>query len=119
MKLTLRLIISLFIGITLVVAIFSYIQIKDEKNRLQAEIERRSIILAESLRESVITLIATGQTERLNRLVEKYGSRERLKGIALFDVSGNIISSNSFVKSHISKTPVEVVNVLAEKSPMQ
>lgn len=117
MKLTFRLIISLFIGTTLVATIFSCFQIRDEKNSLQADIERRSIILAESLRETVVTLVETAQTERLNRLVEKFGNRERLKGVAVFDASGNIISSNSFLKSHISKTPVEVVNVLAEKSP--
>ncbi|GAQ95533.1 trehalose 6-phosphate synthase [Thermodesulfovibrio aggregans] len=117
MKLTLRLILSLFIGITLVVAVFSWIQINNEKKQLQADIERRSIILAESLRESVSTLIETAQIERLNRLVEKFGNRERLKGVAVFDASGNIISSDSFIKSHISKTPVEVVNVLAEKKP--
>lgn len=117
MKLTFRLILSLFIGITLVVVIFSLIQINDEKKQLQADIERRSIILAESLRESVGTLIETAQIDRLNRLVEKFGNRERLKGVAVFDSSGNIISSDSFIKSHISKTPVEVVNVLAEKKP--
>lgn len=86
-----------------------------KKKQLQADIERRSIILAESLRESVGTLIETAQIDRLNRLVEKFGNRERLKGVAVFDSSGNIISSDSFIKSHISKTPVEVVNVLAEK----
>lgn len=117
MKLTLRLILSLFIGITLVVTVFSLIQINDEKKQLQTDIERRSVILAESLKESAVTLIETAQIERLNRLVEKFGNRERLKGVAVFDVSGNIISSNSFIKSHISKTPVEVVNVLAEKMP--
>lgn len=117
MKLTLRLIISLFIGITLVVAVFSYIQIKDEKNRLEADIERKGIILGESLKDSILMFLETGQTEKLNRLVEKFGDRERLKGIAVFDSSGNIIASNPFIKAHFSKTPIEVVNVVVEKIP--
>ncbi len=117
MKLTFRLIFSLFLGITIVVAIFSYIQITDERDRLQGEIERRSIILAETLKESIVTLIETGQFDRLNRILEKFGSRERLKGVAVFDALGNVISSNSSLKSQISKPPVEVINALAEKSP--
>ncbi|GAB6182827.1 alpha,alpha-trehalose-phosphate synthase (UDP-forming) [Thermodesulfovibrio hydrogeniphilus] len=117
MKLTVKLVVSLFIGISLVVGIFSYIQIKDEKDRLQADIERRSIILAESLKESVIPLIERAQTQRLDRLVEKFGNRERLKGVAVFDASGNIVSLNSFLKSHISEAPVEVINALVEKAP--
>ncbi len=117
MRLTIKLIFSLFCGIFIVLGIFSYIQVKDEKERLQADIERRSIIIAESLRESVLPLIETGQTQKLDRLVEKFGNRERLKGVAVFDASGNIITSNSFLKSHISKTAVEVINVLVEKTP--
>jgi len=117
MKLTLRIIISLFIGISLVVVVFSAIQIKDEKNRLQADLVRRSIIVAESLKESIVTLIETGQIERLNRIVEKFDNRERLKGIAVYDASGNIISLTSNLQASLSKTPVEVVNTIVDKLP--
>lgn len=117
MKLTLRLIVSLFLAITFLFSIFSYIQIRDEKRRLQADIEKRSIILAESIRESITTLLERNQIDRLNRIVEKFGNRERLKGVAVFDTSGNPISTNSFVKSNITKTPVEVINAIAEKHP--
>ena len=117
MKLTLRIIISLFIGISLVVVVFSAIQIKDEKNRLQADLVRRSVIVAESLKESIVTLIETGQIERLNRIVEKFDNRERLKGIAVYDASGNIISLTSNLQASLSKTPVEVVNTIVDKLP--
>ncbi|MCG2813379.1 MAG: hypothetical protein L6245_01730, partial [Thermodesulfovibrionales bacterium] len=59
MKITIRLIVSLVFIVALVAVGFSSYQVRAEKKRLTAELERRAIILAESLQESVIPLIAS------------------------------------------------------------
>jgi len=54
MKLTIRLIVSLLFAVSLVAAVSSYYQVHAEKTRLMGDLERRTVILAESLQESVV-----------------------------------------------------------------
>jgi trehalose 6-phosphate synthase len=93
MKITIRLIVSLLFIIALVAVVFSFYQVRAEKVRLTDELERRVIILAESLQESVKPLVQSNSLERLNRLLERFGNRERLKGVTIFDRQGNIFAS--------------------------
>ncbi len=116
MKITIRLIISLLFVIALVAVIFSFYQVSSEKARLTGELERRALILAESLQESVIPLVQSNSTARLNRLVERFGNRERLKGIAIFDSQGNVLASTLDLKPKIQQPFPEAVGSIAEKS---
>lgn len=114
MKITIRLIVSLIFVIALVAVVFSFYQVRTEKARLASELERRAIILAESLQESVIPLMQDGSLSRLNRLVERFGNRERLKGVAVFDTQGNALASTPDLKPQISQPFPQAVNSLTE-----
>jgi len=101
MKITIRLTVSLLLAVALVAVIFSYYQVRDEKERLINDLERRTIVLAESLQESVKNLIQTNSSAKLNRFVERFGNRERLKGIAIYDIQGNVLASTPKFASKI------------------
>lgn len=116
MSLTCKMVFSIFLGVFIVASSFTFIQVNEEKHRIQADLERRSITLAESLKESIIPAIESQSIPKLNRLVEKFGNRERLKGIAIFDVSGNIISSTTYLKSVLTSHLTEAVNTIIDKS---
>lgn len=118
MKITLRLIISLLFVVTLVGAGFSVFQVYSEKIRLKGELERRSIILAESLGESVTHLLRSNSLPKLNRLVARFGNRERLKGVAVFDKQGNILSSTPDLKPKIPQPLPQVVSSITENRPI-
>ncbi len=90
MKITLRLIVSLVVVVAVVAAIFSFYQVDEEKGRMTTDLDRRTAILADSLHESVASLVRSGIPEWLNQLVVKY---ERLEGVAVFDMEGNIIAA--------------------------
>ena len=79
MKITIRLIVSLLLVVALAVFAFSLYQVNYERNRLAQDLERRSLILAESLQESIAPLIQSNAIAKLNRIVERFGNRERLK----------------------------------------
>ncbi|MEK6690610.1 MAG: trehalose-6-phosphate synthase [Nitrospirota bacterium] len=112
MKITIRLIVSLVFVIALVAIVFSYNQVSNEEKRLIAELERRAIILAESLQESVKPLIESNSFSKLNRLVERFGNRERLKGVAVFDNHGSILSSTPDLAPKISQPfPQAVISI--------
>lgn len=118
MKITIRLIVSLVFIVALVAVGFSSYQVRAEKMRLTAELERRAIILAESLQESVIPLIASNSFSRLNRLVERFGNRERLKGVAVYDQQGNILAVTPDLASKIPQPLPPAVKSTAENQPI-
>jgi len=114
MKITIRLIVSLVMVVALAVFAFSLYQVNYEKSRLARDLERRSLILGESLQESIAPLIQSNAIAKLNRIVERFGNRERLKGIAVFDLQGIILTSTLYLKPNITQPFPQAVNSIAE-----
>lgn len=99
MKITLRLIASLIIVAAVVAGIFSFLQARDEKYRLADELERRAIILSDSLRESIQILIKNNERSKLDQLLERFGNRERLLGLIIYGADGRFISETPGLSS--------------------
>ena len=114
MKITIRLIVSLVCVVALAAFVFSFYQVRSEKARLVIELERRSLVLAESLQESVTPLLQSNSLDRLKRLVERFGNRERLRGVAGYDSSSNILAATAELKPKISQPFPLVVSSIAE-----
>ncbi len=53
----------------------------------------------------------------MTRFVEKFGNRERLKGIAVYDRNGNIIAATSELRTRIDKIYPHIVDSITEKKP--
>ncbi len=117
MKITLRLVVSLVLVVGLVAVGFSFYQVRTEKIRLTSELERRTIILAESIQESVTPLIASDSSGKLNRLVQRFSNRDRFQGIAVHDASGHVLASTPDFDPQIQGSLPQVVHVLAERQP--
>jgi trehalose-6-phosphate synthase len=117
MKITIRLVVSLVFMVALVAIGFSFYQVREERGRLASDLERRSNILAESMQESVSPLIAAGSSQKLKRLVERFGNRDRFQGIAVHDVRGNLLASTADLEPQISRSVPQAVHVLAEGHP--
>ncbi|MEW6676177.1 MAG: trehalose-6-phosphate synthase [Nitrospirota bacterium] len=118
MKITIRLLVSLLFVIGAVAVVFSFYQVRAEKIRLTSELERRAIILAESLQESVVPLMQANSLSRLNRLVERFGNRERLIGVAVFDKQGNTIVSTPELKPKIPQPFPQAISSIMEDRPI-
>ena len=67
MRLSLRLIVSLIVGVTLLSAVFAIFQQKAEKRGLRNDLGKRAEILAESLAANVEPLLAKGSRSNLRR----------------------------------------------------
>jgi trehalose-6-phosphate synthase len=105
MKLSLRLIPILAIAITLVTFVVARNQVRSEKRGLQADLERRAEILAESLQETVEPVLQRGATNQLRRIVERFGNREHLVGIAIYDDDGKTLAMSSKLDSSVQDPP--------------
>jgi alpha,alpha-trehalose-phosphate synthase [UDP-forming] len=86
--LSVRLIIALIAGITLVSLASSYHQVRAEKLSLRRDLERRAEVLAESLAGNVEPHLEKGSTRELQRIVERFSNREHLDGVAIYDKTG-------------------------------
>ena len=117
MKITLRLVVSLVLVVGLVAIAFAFYQVRAERIRLTFELERRTILLAESIQESVTPLILSDSSMKLDRLVQRFSNRERFEGIAVHDAQGRVLASTAELDPLIPGSVAKVLHVLAEGRP--
>ena len=111
MRLSLRLITFLVVGITLVTFVVARNQVRSEKRGLRADLERRAEILGESLQEIVEP--ALGSREQLRRTVERFGNRERLAGVVVYDAQGGVLAESSSLATRLNALSVPLTEVKA------
>ncbi|HTW25297.1 MAG TPA: trehalose-6-phosphate synthase [Candidatus Baltobacteraceae bacterium] len=111
MRLSLRLILSLVIGISLVTFYISRNEVRSEKRGLRADLERRAEILAASLDEIVEPAVEHGSHAQLRRIVDRFEDRQRLAGVIVYDPDGAIIAESTSLSNRITPPPVPVDTV--------
>jgi len=92
MRTTLKIILPLIVSVAAVSLLFAAYQVRTEKRNLRNDLSRRAEILGESLQENVEPLLERGQEKSLQRLVERFGQREHLKGVAIYDSTGGVLA---------------------------
>jgi trehalose-6-phosphate synthase/uncharacterized membrane protein affecting hemolysin expression len=112
--LSVRLIVSLIVGITLVSLGFSYYEVVGEKRALRSDLERRAEVLGESVAGNVEKSWETGSERGLQRLVQRFGNREHLVGVAVYDRQGKVIAITSELGEILTETPNDVTQAIAE-----
>jgi alpha,alpha-trehalose-phosphate synthase [UDP-forming] len=109
-----RLIVSLILGVTLVSLGFSYYQVVGEKRGLRSEVERRAEVLGESLASNVEKSWEVGPDRELQRLVQRFGNREHLLGVAVYDRQGKLVAMTPELGKALTTSPHAVTQALAE-----
>ena len=112
--LSLRLIVSLVLGITLVSVLSSYYEVQVEEHSLRRDLERRASVLGESLTSNVERGLEQDSRHELQRLVERFGNREHLAGVAVYDTAGKRIAVTTKLKDLLSDEPGAVVSAVQE-----
>jgi trehalose-6-phosphate synthase len=120
--LSVRLIVSLIVGITLVSSGFSYYEVLGEKRALRSEVEHRSETLGESLVSNVeqawntpaptITNSAPGSAGALQRIVQQFGNRENLLGIVIYDLRGSVVAITPDLEKTVGQRPSQVTQAI-------
>jgi len=112
LRINIRVIFSIIIVISILVLLFTLLQVQQEKERLMIDLERRASLLGESLKESIEPLIERGRPERLQKIVEKFGNRERLAGVAVYDAKDKLIAGTPQLAPHLNTPPTFVTNAM-------
>ena len=87
-----RLIVSLIIGVTLVSLSSSYYEVLVQKRSLRRDLQRRAEVLGESLARNVERELDRDSIQALQRTVQRFGNREHLLGLAVYDRQGRLIA---------------------------
>jgi len=90
--LTLRLTISLILGITLISLFSAYYEVRSQRRSLHRDLEHRAEVLGESLADKVEPSLKKGSRRDLQIIVERFGNREHLTGIVVYNPLGQSIA---------------------------
>src|SRR5882757_4381306 len=93
MRTTLKIVLPLIISVVVVSLLFAVYQVRTDKRMLRNDLSRRAEILAESLQENVEPLFDRALPDKsLQRIVDRFGQREHLKGIAVYNANGGVLA---------------------------
>ena len=108
--LSIRLIVSLIVGITLVSLSSSYYEALGEKRGLRRDLERRAEVLGESLAGNVERDLEKDSVQDLQRIVQHFGNREHLSGLAIYGRQGDLLA----VTPELASTLAAVSSVMSQ-----
>jgi len=83
MKFTLRLVSAIWLSVMLVIGAFAYLQIRDERERLVGDLQRRAMLVSEGLSDAIEAAAAKQSPQAIERIVKKFGQSQR--GIVVYD----------------------------------
>jgi len=116
--LSVRLIASLILGITLVSSGFSYYEVLAEKRALRSDVERRAEMLGESLvgnvERSWNTSSGRAPNNELQRLVQRFGNREHMLGVVIYDRHGALVAATPDLAKTLTITPPPVTEAITQ-----
>jgi trehalose-6-phosphate synthase len=118
MKLSLRLILFLVAGMSVITFIVSKNEVRWQKRGLRADLERRAEILSESLQEIVEPALEKGSREQLRHIVERFGNRERLAGVVVYDKKDEVLAQSSNLLNQVNPPPELINRVIASDKGM-
>ena len=92
MRTTLKIVLPLIISVAVISLLFAAYQVRTDRRILRNDLSRRAEILGESLQESVEPQLDRAREKNLQRLVDRFGQREHLKGVAVYDTEGKVLA---------------------------
>jgi trehalose-6-phosphate synthase len=102
MHLTQRLSLSLIFGVAAVSLGFAFYQTHTESHALRSDLDRQSLVLAESLAKSAEPLLAKHYYRELQNLTDRLKDRERIAGAAVYDPNGYVIAMTRGLEGRVT-----------------
>ncbi len=115
--LSVRLIVSLILGVTLVSLLSSYNEVRSEKRGLRQEQERRAVVLGESLAANVEPYVVKPSTRDLLKIVDRFSHREHLIGVGIYNEKGEPLAVSAGLPRSLSARPPAVAQAIVSNNP--
>jgi trehalose-6-phosphate synthase len=112
--LSVRLIVSLILGVTLVSLFSTYYEVRREKQGLRNDLERRAEVLGESLVGNVEPYLDGKSLKQLQKIVGRFSNREHLVGVAILNTTLEPIAQSTGLTQQIKIPSLAVPEAIAE-----
>jgi trehalose 6-phosphate synthase len=117
MKFTLRLVSAIWLSVMLVIAAFAYLQIREERERLLGDLQRRATLVAEGLNDALEAAAAKQSPAGIERIVKKFGQSQ--KGIAVYDRFANQRFATPDIAPFLPPSLPEVTDAISRNTTTQ
>jgi trehalose 6-phosphate synthase len=95
----LRLLGGIWLATLVVTGGFAYLEIREERVRIEQDLHRRAALAADAVREATERLLSRGTRPSLDRVLRRFGRPDR--GIAIYDELASVIDATPEVKPHL------------------
>ena len=102
---TLKLVLPLAVSVIIVSLFYGFYQVRLEQRNLRNDLLHRSAVFAENLQENLESTPTRATDRNLGHFVDKYGQREHLLGVAVYDNSGHSIALTKDLPETFSSQP--------------
>jgi trehalose-6-phosphate synthase len=116
MRTTLKIILPLIVSVASVSLFFAAYQVRTEKRNLRNDFSRRAAILGESLQESVEPLLEPSPEKNLQYFIERFGQREHLKGVAVYNFAGAALAISTGLPAAFKMRPTAATRAAQESA---
>jgi alpha,alpha-trehalose-phosphate synthase [UDP-forming] len=115
--LSLRLIVALIVGVTLVSLASSWHQVQAEKDALRHDLERKAETFGESLAGNAESYLQAGDKPALERMVQRFSNRDHLLGVGVYDREFFPLVVTRDLRDALRETPPALTDALASNRP--
>ncbi|HEU5321444.1 MAG TPA: trehalose-6-phosphate synthase, partial [Methylomirabilota bacterium] len=115
MRFLIRLLGALWLATIFVSAGFAYLEVREERERLSQDLQRRAALAADAVREASERLVARGARTGYSRILVRFGRPDR--SLAIYDAFGSVIEASEDVRAHLGPISPLVTEAIQTSSP--
>jgi trehalose 6-phosphate synthase len=112
-----RLLGGLWLATLVVMLGFAYIEVREERTRLDRDLQRRAALVADAVREATERFVTRGSRTGLERVLQRFHRSDR--GIAIYDEFGSVIEATADVKPFLGPVSPLVTDALRTNEPVR
>jgi alpha,alpha-trehalose-phosphate synthase [UDP-forming] len=98
-------ILIIILAVSLISVGFTINQVNQEKESLTVDLQYRTSVLADSLKESIALNFFNRSSDYFQTLMEKFSNRENFEGLAIYDIDSKVFAISSNLSKDITGTP--------------
>src|SRR5687768_7013619 len=99
MRLLVRLLGGISLAVIVVTAGFAYLEVREDRTRLEQDLQRRAGLAADAVREAAEPLVARSARTGYERVLTRFGRPDR--GVAIYDEFASVIAATPDVRAHL------------------
>src|SRR5882672_12121155 len=115
MRLVVRLLGGISLAVVLVTAGFAYLEVREERIRLEQDLQRRAVLAADAAREASERLVARGARTGYDRVLARFSRPDR--AIAIYDAFGSVIDATPDVRRGLGPISPLIGEAIQKNAP--